>query len=66
MTTVHLTEMSEETLRKVAYIIGPSSAAQKALNNLRVRRENGEDAACYWDEHRHTILVGPRLTQEEE
>lgn len=39
-------EVSEDTLKAVAAIIG-NSAAQRALDDLARRRAAGEDAACY-------------------
>lgn len=38
-------EVDEEVARKVANIIGPNSAAGKALDQLKARRDAGEDVA---------------------
>jgi len=36
-----VTELSEETVRRLAQIIGPNSAAQQALDNAERERANG-------------------------
>lgn len=40
-------EVSDETLRSIARIMGADSAAQKAIDDLARRRDVGDDAVCY-------------------
>lgn len=48
-------------LETMARIMGPSSAAQKALEDHAVRIERGERVGVYLDRRSNTILVGPVL-----
>ena len=50
-------EVSEEVLKRLAYIVGPSSAADLALQDAKARRERGEAVAFYTNGK--TLLVGP-------
>lgn len=52
-------EVSPDTLRRVAGIIGPSSAAAAALTDLERRTAEGEDARCY--QIGQTFVVGPAI-----
>ena len=42
-----MTEISEETVRGVAHICGPHSAAASALKNAEARRAAGEKVTFY-------------------
>ena len=61
MATRQVEELSQETLERLAKIIGPQSAAAQALADSDRRREAGEDVAFYRDTRTKVILVGPRL-----
>jgi hypothetical protein len=52
-------EVSDDTLRLIARIFGPDSAAQKAIDDLARRRDEGKDAVCY--RYGPMLLVGPRV-----
>ncbi len=55
-----VSEISEKTLRVIADIIGNGAAAEKAINELQVRRERGEkDITCYV--YGPMYFVGPKL-----
>lgn len=49
--------VSPENLERAARILGPHSAAQQALADIRRRREAGEDPGIWL--HRGTYIVGP-------
>ena len=53
-------QANEPLARKVAYIIGPSSAAAEALAELERRREAGEDAEIFYVVGGSGWIVGPR------
>ena len=53
-------EADDDHLRRVAQIIGSSSAAEAALNERDRRRDLGEDAVVLWDRDKGHLLVGPR------
>lgn len=55
--------ISEETLERMAHILGNSSAAQQALNDLRRRRQAGQDPVCY-NMTDNMLLVGPKGLEE--
>ena len=57
MTKRRLTELSEEVVRKLAYIVGPSSAAALAIADFERRKAAGEQVAFY--QEGNAILVGP-------
>jgi len=65
MTTdqIVLTKISEAYLTRVAYILGESSAAAKALMDAERRRTLGEDVAFYHDEGSQVIFVGPPIVE---
>ena len=50
----------EDELRQVVQIIGPQSAASRALADAERRRANGEDVAFYRTRG-GCILVGPNV-----
>jgi hypothetical protein len=54
------TEIPREMLMRIAAIIGPESAASKALAEIDRRRQVGEDARCYMNGSMY--LVGPALS----
>lgn len=47
--------VSEDTLKHIAHIIGPYSAASKALNEIELRRSDGQDPVCV--KHGSTFIV---------
>lgn len=54
-----------DALRRIAHVIGRSSAAQKALDELTRRKSAGEDVACYiFSNKPQVFVVGPRLHQK--
>lgn len=53
-----LEPLDEDIARRIAHILGPQSAAAKALNELELRRKDGDDIALFT--YGDTILVGPR------
>ncbi len=55
----------EESARKVAHIIGPSSTAAKALKELKRRREEGEKVSLYLSSDQ-AIVVGPSTPVSDE
>jgi len=55
-----LEQAEEGFLRRVAKILGCSSAAAQALAERDRRRAAGEDAVVLWDRDRGAFLVGPR------
>jgi hypothetical protein len=63
MAKVYLEELTDDVLRRIAWVIGEGAASQ-AIRFLAERRARGEDAVCYWDRRRETIIVGPRMTQQ--
>ncbi|MDQ0506008.1 hypothetical protein QOZ94_002812 [Xanthobacter agilis] len=54
-------EMSDDSLRSIARIIGSNSAAERALAERDRRRTAGEDAVVFWDSERGVLWVGPRV-----
>jgi hypothetical protein len=54
---VCLEPMSEETVKRLAYIFGDHSAAALALAEMKTRRERGEDIGIFL--LGQTIVVGP-------
>ncbi len=56
---MRMTEVPEHALAKIAAIIGPQSAASKALLELKRRRDNAENVYCYTDGQ--TFFVGPEI-----
>jgi hypothetical protein len=52
-------EIDEESLRRMAHIIGPSGASSLALADFERRREAGENPTVYL--HGGTFIVGPSL-----
>lgn len=56
---VPLEELTPENLRRVAKVIGPGSAAAKALGEMDARRRDGQDPHAYWIGT--TTIIGPRL-----
>ena len=55
-----LTPYPEESAHRVARIIGPLSADARALEELKRRRDLGEQVSLYLDQDR-AILVGPTM-----
>ncbi len=53
-------EVSDEILAKIVKIMGGSTAAGEVLDELRERRECGEDAVCYRVPGCPMYFVGPR------
>jgi nitrogenase molybdenum-iron protein alpha/beta subunit len=53
-------EADDDFLRRVAEILGNSSAAAKAIAERERRRNLGEDAVIYWVRDKGVIYVGPR------
>ncbi len=53
-------EISEDTLERIATIIGPMSGAAKALSELRRRKKDEPDVTCYREGE--FFLVGPRVS----
>lgn len=51
----------DETVARIARILGPASAAQQALDELRQRRSCGENVSCYWDIKHEVLIVGPTI-----
>jgi hypothetical protein len=49
-------------LERTAAIIGPSSAAAKAIADFDRRVTEGEDPEFYWSRTEEMLLVGPRFT----
>ena len=49
--------VTEEIVRRVAKIMGPSSAAAKAIRDFEDRQEAGENVAFYHEPR--TWIVGP-------
>lgn len=62
MKKLRLEEVSIDSLRHIAGIIGPSSAAAQALANVDERRRAGQDPHCYWTGS--TFIIGPDLAAE--
>lgn len=56
-TVQELLAAEEDAARRVAHIVGPSSAAAKAIAELERRRAAGERA--YVLRHKQSWLVGP-------
>jgi hypothetical protein len=65
MTTRNLREWTPENLKRVAAILGPSSAAAQALEAFEAREAAGQPSGIYevtaGPERRGTLLVGPKL-----
>ncbi len=49
--------VTENIVRRVAEIMGPSSAAAKAIRDFELRQQAGEDVAFYHEPR--TWIVGP-------
>jgi hypothetical protein len=58
-TTKKLRPVTVDHLRRIANIMGPASAAAKALGDMDARRRAGQDPRAYWTGT--TILIGPAL-----
>jgi hypothetical protein len=58
MTTDEFFAQQEEAARRIAYIVGVTSAARAALENMEKRRALGEDAVIWRDGKKW--VVGPR------
>lgn len=56
-------EISEQQVKRVATILGASSAAAKALDRGAELADQGIDVGYY--QMGNTILVGPRLSNED-
>lgn len=56
---IKVVEVDEALLRRVARIVGPSSAAAAALAELERRRARGERPKCY--RQGTTFFVGPAI-----
>ena len=56
--------VDEDAVRRVAHIIGPCSAADRALAELDMRRRDGQDVAIY--QQGSFWLVGPRIWDQVE
>jgi hypothetical protein len=50
--------VSKEELARIAYVIGESSAAQKCLDDMKIRLDAGQDVICF--EFQRTFYVGPK------
>ena len=59
---IPIVEAHEETIRRTAKILGPSSAAAKAVADLEARRASSEDAVIY--QRGAFLLVGPRIVPD--
>jgi hypothetical protein len=46
-------------VERIAHISGASSAARRALADLKKRRQAGEDAHIFWDRRAGSFIVGP-------
>ena len=57
-----ITKVDEESLKRIAKIMGKTSAAAKALSDLTTRRQNNEDVAVY--QKGQVYLVGPRIEED--
>lgn len=55
----HLEVVEPETLERMAYILGPNSAARRALEDYTKRREQGEDVVILHARAPAMLLVGP-------
>jgi hypothetical protein len=62
--TRKLEELSQERVERMAYILGPASAAHLALADAAKRRAKGELVAFYRDIRRNIILVGPPIPSD--
>ena len=58
MTREEFFRLQEDEAHLMAHIVGAASAARKALDELKCRREQGEDAVIWLDGR--TWVVGPR------
>ncbi len=56
--------VTEDVLEQVAKIIGPHSAADQALRDLKVRRARGEDPVCF--KHGSSFIVVDKNKLEEQ
>lgn len=59
MTTRHMTLCDPDFVRRIAGIIGPSSAAQQALDDYERRKGAGERVHIFQDVARPIFWVGP-------
>lgn len=59
---IPVVEAHEGSIRHTAKILGPSSAAAKAIEDLDARRANNEDAVIY--QRGAFLLVGPRIVPD--
>lgn len=60
--TRRMEELPIDTLVRIARVVGPSSAAARALKEINERRARGEEnIACY--RYGATLLVGPRVDE---
>lgn len=66
MVTRNLLQMSEESVRRMAYILGESSAAHMALMDYEARKAVGQSPAFYLDRKDSALLVGPAPPSPEE
>jgi hypothetical protein len=56
-------EVTDDFLRRVAHIMGSSSAAERALADRDRRRGLGENVVILWDSARGVLLVGPPVEE---
>lgn len=69
LTTERLHWLPLDVLARFAYIAGPCSGAQAAMDELLRRRMEGEDAECYSVERPRrgepNYVVGPRIHERQ-
>jgi len=61
--SITVRQVDENVVRQSARILGNQSASARAIEDLEKRRTAGEDAVIY--EHNNTLLVGPRIVEDE-
>lgn len=57
----HLQPVEESLIKRVSFVMGPSSAAQKALNEATERRARGEAVAFAKNGSRIVVVANNKL-----